>query len=192
MCDKVGVVHFDIIWKPVDNIEPSRIPHNRKPTLFALNLLSRLCGHIISRQSPHPLWWRIKENQDSSPVTRCCQPSFWAARKCGNIAIASSFRFARKSSVNRCGTSCRWRVLNLIDWCKWWKTVVCNKESLSNWKCRFKRRIFSYCQDFYTDIIECRSSSSNFIVWAFPTMPYLTNPMLYRSECIAGITKLCL
>jgi hypothetical protein len=56
ICDKVGAFHFGIIWKSVDNIEPSQIPYNRQHTLCALNLLSRFYGHIISRQSPHPTW----------------------------------------------------------------------------------------------------------------------------------------
>jgi hypothetical protein len=58
---KARAVRFVIIWKFVDNIEPSRIPWNREQNLLALNLLSRFCGHIISRQSPHPTWWDIKE-----------------------------------------------------------------------------------------------------------------------------------
>jgi hypothetical protein len=60
-CHKVRAVHFGIIWKSVDNIEPSRIPYNREHKSFALNLLSQFCGHIISRQSPHSMWWCIKE-----------------------------------------------------------------------------------------------------------------------------------
>jgi hypothetical protein len=61
ICHKIIAIHFSIIWKSVDNIEPSRIPYNREHKLFALNLLSRFYGHIISRQSLHPTWWCIKE-----------------------------------------------------------------------------------------------------------------------------------
>jgi hypothetical protein len=56
ICDKVGAVYFGIIWKSLDDLEPSQIPYNRKHKLFALDLLSRFCGYIISRQSPHPTW----------------------------------------------------------------------------------------------------------------------------------------
>jgi hypothetical protein len=88
ICDKVGVVHFGIIWKSIDNIEPSRIPYNRKQIPFALNLLSRFCGHIISRQSPHPTWWCIKENPGlvtghemlSIIILSCTQ--IWQHRRC--------------------------------------------------------------------------------------------------------------
>jgi hypothetical protein len=49
ICHKIIDIHFGIIWKSVDNIEPSRIPDNREHKLFALTLLSRFYGHIISR-----------------------------------------------------------------------------------------------------------------------------------------------
>jgi hypothetical protein len=56
ICHEIIAIHFNIVWKSVDNIEPSRIPYNREHKLFALNLLSRFCGPIISRESPHPTW----------------------------------------------------------------------------------------------------------------------------------------
>jgi hypothetical protein len=58
---EIVAIHFNIIWKSVDNIEPNWIPYNREHKLFALNLLSRFCGDIISRQNLHPTWWCIEE-----------------------------------------------------------------------------------------------------------------------------------
>jgi hypothetical protein len=54
ICHKVWAVHFGTIWKSIYDIEVGWIPYVRKYNVFALNIKSRFCGHIISRQSPHP------------------------------------------------------------------------------------------------------------------------------------------
>jgi hypothetical protein len=59
VCHKIVAVHFGIIWESVDNKEAARIPHDRKHEYFALDIKSRLCDHVIfrqSRQSPYATW----------------------------------------------------------------------------------------------------------------------------------------
>jgi hypothetical protein len=73
----------------------------------------------------------LKKSQDSSPVTRRCQPSCWTAYRNGNIALACSFRFWRKSSVNRCITQRKWNDLKQIDTCRCSNTVVWPTRNLS-------------------------------------------------------------
>jgi hypothetical protein len=58
---KIVAIHFGIIWKSVDNIEVTWIPHDRKHELFALNIKSRLRDHVISRHSLYATWWYIQE-----------------------------------------------------------------------------------------------------------------------------------
>jgi hypothetical protein len=60
-CHKIVAVHFGIIWESVDNIETAWVPHDRKHELFALNIKSRLCDHVISRQSSHAIWLCIQQ-----------------------------------------------------------------------------------------------------------------------------------
>jgi hypothetical protein len=104
ICHKIGAVHFCIICESVYNIDVDRIPYDRKHEFLlwtssldfvAISFLDRI--HIRRGGV-------LKKNQDSSPVTRWCQPSRLPACKNGNIARASSFHFSRKSSVQRCGT----------------------------------------------------------------------------------------
>jgi hypothetical protein len=56
ICHKIGAVHFGIIWESVHNIEAVRILYDYKHDFFALNIKSRFCDHIISRESPHATW----------------------------------------------------------------------------------------------------------------------------------------
>jgi hypothetical protein len=53
ICHEIVVIHFDIIYESVDNIEAALISYDCKHHLFALNIKSRLCDHIISRRSLH-------------------------------------------------------------------------------------------------------------------------------------------
>jgi hypothetical protein len=66
----------------------------------------------------------LKKNHDSSRVTRWCQTSRWAPYKNGNIALACSFCFWHKSSINRCSTQRKWNDLKPIYICKYSNTVV--------------------------------------------------------------------
>jgi hypothetical protein len=74
----------------------------------------------------------LKQNHDSSPVTRWCQPSRSATYKNGNIALAYSFHFSHKSLVNRCRTQCKWNDLNQKDLCKYCNTAGYITNSLSD------------------------------------------------------------
>jgi hypothetical protein len=72
-----------------------------------------------------------KKNQDSSLVTRWCQLLRWEAHRNGNIALACSFRFRRKSSVNRCGTRRKWSNLKPINTYKYSNAIALLTRSLS-------------------------------------------------------------
>jgi hypothetical protein len=52
---KIIAVHFDIIWELVDNMKVVGVPYDRERRLFALDIMFRLCDHVISRQSPHTM-----------------------------------------------------------------------------------------------------------------------------------------
>jgi hypothetical protein len=92
---------------------------------FALNIKSRLCDHVISRQSLHATWWCIQEkpwliighNMMSSITFGSIQT--WQHHFCIFLS------FSRKSCINRCGTQCKWNDLkpieshkdsNIIEW----------------------------------------------------------------------------
>jgi hypothetical protein len=142
ICHKIGAVYFSMIWESVDNIEVARIPYDCKHKLFALNI--RLDFVIIS--SLDRIHMRrgdvFKKKYDSLPVTRWCQLSRSTACKNGNIALARSFRFLHKSSVNRCHTQYKGNdlkpmesVIQISQQC--WMS---NMQSLSYQKNWFKRR----------------------------------------------------
>jgi hypothetical protein len=56
LCYKIGSIYFDIIWESVDNIEAAGILSDCEHAVFALNIMSRFCDHIMSRQSQNATW----------------------------------------------------------------------------------------------------------------------------------------
>jgi hypothetical protein len=131
ICHKIGAVHFGVIGESVDNIESARIPYHCK---YEFVLWMSSLGFVIPlsldrvRMRGGDL---LKKNHYSSPVTRWCHLSRSAACKNGSIALACSFRFSRKSSVNTCGTQCKWNDLKPIESCKCRNTVGWATSSLS-------------------------------------------------------------
>jgi hypothetical protein len=56
VCYKTVAVHFRIIWESIDAREAARVPYDCKYELLALNIKSRFCDDVISRQSPYATW----------------------------------------------------------------------------------------------------------------------------------------
>jgi hypothetical protein len=82
---------------------------------------------LMGRETPYI----FKTNHDSSWVIRWCQLSHSAACKNGNIALACSFCFSHQSSVNRCGTQCKWNDLQSTELCKCHNIVGWTTNNLS-------------------------------------------------------------
>jgi hypothetical protein len=49
----IYVVDFGTSRKPIDNMEPMRVPHDCKHELFPFDMSPSFCCHLIFGQSPH-------------------------------------------------------------------------------------------------------------------------------------------
>jgi hypothetical protein len=193
ICPKLCAVHFDIIWKSVNNMEAARIPYDCKHAFFALYIKSPFCGHIISWQSPHPTRWYIDEKPGL--ITR---HKMMPAITLGSIQerqyrSCMLFPFWRKSSANRRSTQRKWNDLKPIDT---WKMLeyccVTSMQSFSSWTSRFERRFIQYRPNFGIKIIERRSSTATFVMDISTRESYLSNPESNRSKFVDMFMKLCL
>jgi hypothetical protein len=118
ICHKIVIVHFDIIWESADEREIDQIPHDHKHVFFPLNIKSRLCDYVISRQTLHATWWYIQEkswlilNCEIMPVITFGSMQEWQYRFC--ILL----RFSCKLCISKYGIKCKWNNLKSIDLCK--------------------------------------------------------------------------
>jgi hypothetical protein len=191
ICHKISAVHFDLIWKYVDNIKAARIPYDWKYQFLlwisslgfvatsSLNIFHIRHGDVLN------------SDQDSSPVTRWCQPSRWAAHRNGNMALVCSFRFERKPSVHRSGTWRKWNDLEPINRSKCLSTVAWLTRSISAIDQLVRKKICSISPEFWHQDHPEEVSTANFVMEVLTTEPSLSNPESNRSEFVCLFIKLC-